>query len=155
MAGPAPRLERRLTWLPSLSFETWPPWAAWISGNPILSVGCSADIFSRCPYQSHGQQTGHQPSLRGLHDVPAETHRDTGHAGHRQSHVCLTMACHVSYMQGYVTQSGALVPVHVFSTWTDHRSLILALTMILTLTSSPSYNPDPYSDLNPNTQPLP
>lgn len=155
MAGPVPQPERTLTWLSSLSFETRPPWAAWISCNAILSIGCSADILSHCPYQGHGQHTGHQPSLRGLHDVPAETHRDIGHAGHPESHVCPTMTRHMFYMQGYVTQSGALVRVHILSTCTDHRSLILALTVTLTLTPSPSYNPDPYSDLNPSTQSLP
>lgn len=155
MAGPAPQPERTPTWLPSLSFETRPPWAARNSCNPVLPVGCSADIFSHCPYQGHGQHTSHQPSLRGLHDVPAETHRDPGHAGQSESHVCPTMKCHMSYMQAYVTQFGALVPTHVLSTCIDHRSLILALTMTLTLTASHSCNPDSYSDLNPSTQPLP
>lgn len=65
------------------------------------------------------------------------------------------MKCHMSYMQAYVTQFGALVPIHVLSTCIDHKSLILALTMTLTLTASHSCNPDSYSDLNPSTQPPP
>lgn len=73
-----------------------------------------------------------------------------------QNHISVhTMTCHMSYIQGYETRSGALAPIHILSTCTDHRSLVLALTMTLTLTPNPSYNPDPYSDLNPSTQPLP
>lgn len=154
MAGPGPQ-ERMLTWLPSLSFGTRPPWTARISCDPILPIGCSADILSHCRYQGHGQHTGHQPSPRGLHDVPVVTHRNPGQAGHPESHICPTKESH---MQGSVTLPGTLVSTkhtHISSAPViNYRSLILALTMTLTLAPSPNYNPNLSSDLQPSTQSL-